>query len=64
MYFTPLNTLFLPLLLPSAAMCDAVEAALEFPACSRSKILTSPSPAAVITVLSWLCGMNLTEKMF
>jgi len=63
-YLTPSKTLFRPLLLPAAAIVEAVEAALACPECSRSKILTSPSPAAVITVLSWLCGMNLTEKMF
>ncbi|KAI6890070.1 hypothetical protein KC325_g283 [Hortaea werneckii] len=40
---------FLPLLLPSDATLLAVLASLAAPAYSKSKIRTSPSPAAVIT---------------
>jgi hypothetical protein len=52
------------LLLVLAEKLESAEALPDGPPLSMSKILTCESPAAVITVLSFECGMNLTEKMF
>lgn len=42
---------------------EAEEACLADPECSMSKMRTSWSPAAVMRVRSFECGMNLTEKI-
>lgn len=50
--------------LPEEAELERSEGTVDCPLYSRSKTLTSESPAQVTRVRSFECGINLTEKMF